>query len=176
MHNVPSMTATDSMRRCSSVCIMGSWQELGEQFRSMSTTPFPPLFAVSDMLPTRTRDDMHFGGAEGKMTSARGAAWAKLPFGKVNLWGLLWLAGHCGLAATPCRFALGSLPRGFCSLPGCFASVQASKGLCGAAGLISAEKADVGDEFTVDGRGGKTAEVDAQIGDCPQHAIADSPL
>src|SRR5437773_10804890 len=49
-----------------------------------------------------------------------------------------------------------------------FAGFQASQGLGGAAGFISAEKADVGDEFALDGGGGTAAEIDSQIGDGPR--------
>src|SRR6266550_8070034 len=76
-------------------------------------------------------------------------------------------------AAALCRLALfGSFPGLARSLP----SLQTSKRLCGAAGFICAVKADVGDKFATDGRGGNAPEIDPKIGNGPHHAIADSRL
>ena len=37
------------------------------------------------MLPTRTREDIHYGEAGGNMTSVVRAVWVKLLLGNVNL-------------------------------------------------------------------------------------------
>src|SRR2546421_7530347 len=77
------------------------------------------------------------------------------------------------LAAALCRLALfGSFPGLARSLP----SLQTSKRLCGATRFIRAVKADVGDKFATDGRGGNAPEIDPQVGNGPHHAIADSGL